>query len=264
MNIKIVVAAHKKYPMPEDDIYLPVQVGAAGKDSIGYVRDDSGENISWKNPFYCELTGLYWAWKNVDADYLGLVHYRRHFRGKSWSRDKFRSVIGRNEVEKLVQKYDIIVPKKRKYYIESLYSHYAHTHYAEHLDKVRDIINRKYPDYSASYEKVLRATSGHMFNMMVMKREYSDSYCEWLFDILSELEQKVDTAMLSDFQKRLYGRVSEILLNVWLDYQVATGYLSKQNIQEVAHIHMEQINWVKKGCSFLKAKIFKNKYEKSF
>ena len=79
MNIKIIVASHKPYVMPEDKIYLPVQVGSYGKDSINFQRDDEGENISEKNPRFCELTGLYWAWKNLSCDYLGLAHYRRHF-----------------------------------------------------------------------------------------------------------------------------------------------------------------------------------------
>ncbi|MBQ3973839.1 MAG: DUF4422 domain-containing protein, partial [Lachnospiraceae bacterium] len=75
-TIKIIVASHKSYWMPEDPVYLPVQVGAAGKEDLGYVRDDSGDNISGKNVNYCELTGLYWAWKNLEADYIGLAHYR--------------------------------------------------------------------------------------------------------------------------------------------------------------------------------------------
>ena len=53
------------------------------KDNLGYVGDDTGENISEKNPYYCELTGVYWAWKNLKADYIGLVHYRRQFKGKN-------------------------------------------------------------------------------------------------------------------------------------------------------------------------------------
>ena len=78
-KIKIIVATHKKYKMPEDEIYMPVHVGKKGKESIGFIGDDEGENISEKNPYFCELTGLYWAWKNVNAEYVGLCHYRRHF-----------------------------------------------------------------------------------------------------------------------------------------------------------------------------------------
>ena len=71
-NIKVIVATHKKYQMPKDEMYIPVQVGAEGKDDLGYQKDNEGENISLKNTFYCELTGLYWDWKNLNADYIGL------------------------------------------------------------------------------------------------------------------------------------------------------------------------------------------------
>ena len=82
-DIKILVATHKKYLMPTDDIYIPIQVGAEGKEDLGFQKDNEGDNISAKNPFYCELTGMYWAWKNLNADYIGLVHYRRHFASKN-------------------------------------------------------------------------------------------------------------------------------------------------------------------------------------
>lgn len=81
-NIKILIAAHKQYWMPNDPVYLPLHVGAEGKQDLGYTQDNTGDNISAKNPNFCELTGLYWAWKNLDADYVGLVHYRRYFTRK--------------------------------------------------------------------------------------------------------------------------------------------------------------------------------------
>ena len=76
-NIKLIIATHKTFQMPQNtELYLPVQVGSEGKDDLGYQRDNIGEHISHLNPYYCELTGLYWAWKNLDCEYLGLVHYR--------------------------------------------------------------------------------------------------------------------------------------------------------------------------------------------
>ncbi len=61
MDIKIVIAAHKKYWMPDDPMYIPVHVGAEGKESIGYVGDNTGYNISEKNNMYRELTGMLWG-----------------------------------------------------------------------------------------------------------------------------------------------------------------------------------------------------------
>ena len=59
MNIKILVATHKQYWMPEDSVYMPIHVGREGKADIGYTGDHTGDNISSKNANYCELT--YWA-----------------------------------------------------------------------------------------------------------------------------------------------------------------------------------------------------------
>ena len=101
-KIKIIVATHKKYQMPEETIYLPLQVGKEGKETIGYQGDNQGENISEKNPYFCELTGLYWAWKNLDADYIGLVHYRRYFTNQrnlsKKETEKFKQVLKEEDI----------------------------------------------------------------------------------------------------------------------------------------------------------------------
>lgn len=269
--IKVVIATHKKYQMPDDNLYLPLHVGAEGKKDeqgkdldLGYVKDNTGENISGKNPSFCELTGLYWGWKNLDIDFLGLAHYRRHFSARKKGKDPFANVLNSKEAKFLLKKYKIIVPKKRKYYIETLYSHYAHTHYAEHLDVTRKIIGEKYPEYLNIYDRVLKQRYGYMFNMMIMRKDLLDSYCEWLFDILFELERRMDAQELSDFQGRFYGRVSEIIFNIWLTYQVETGVLKNTDIVEIPCIYMEKIDWKRKIISFLKAKFMHEKYEGSF
>lgn len=267
-NIKIVIATHKKYWMPEDIIYIALHVGSEGKAPIGYIADNSGENISLKNSSFCELTGLYWAWKNLDCDYLGLVHYRRHFsiksRGYRILHKKTECILNGKEAEKLLEKYRILVPKKRRYYIETLYSHYEHTHYREHLDITGKIIAEKYPEYNQSFEKVMKRTYGYMFNMYIMEKKLSDQYCEWLFHILFEVERQIKVPELSRFQGRFYGRISEIIFNVWLDYQMSVGNIKKKEIKEIPCIHMEKIDWVKKGSAFLRAKFLKKKYEGSF
>lgn len=256
MKVTVVVATHKPYAMPQDPLYLPLHVGAEGKESIGFVGDNTGDHISAKNPQFCELTGLYWAWKNVDADYIGLAHYRRHFCGKGRGEPLSR-VLTAQEAQHLLAGKDGLLPKKRNYYIETLYSHYAHTMHVEPLDVAGEIIREKYPAYVAAFEELKHRRSAHMFNMMVLRRDHLDAYCTWLFDILFELERRVDTAAYDAFHGRFFGRVSELLLDVWLSEQ-------HLDLVEVPVIGIEKTNWLKKGGSFLMAKFFGKKYDKSF
>lgn len=263
-KVKVIVATHKKYQMPKEKMYLPVFVGAEGKEEAitkGYQRDDEGENISKKNPYYCELTGLYWAWKNLKADYIGLVHYRRYFTmAKHFPKEekkRFDLVFTEKQVQSLLEQTDIILPKKRHYYIENLYSHYVHTMYGETLDETRKVIEQKYPTYLLEFDKLKQRTSAHMFNMFIMKKEYLEDYCTFLFSILEELEHRVDITKYDSFHARFFGRISELLLDVWLQTK-------ELKYEEVKVMDMQPVNWLHKGSSFLKAKFMGKKYEKSF
>ena len=162
MKIQIIVAAHKAYRMPTDPMYLPLHVGKAGKDlALGFQGDNTGENISEKNATYCELTGLYWAWKNLDADYIGLAHYRRHFRGKS-GKDKWDCILTTAQAEQLLQDYDVLVPKRRNYYIETAYNQYVHAHPAEPLDLMISLVSAQGENYRAAAEAMRHRTWTHI------------------------------------------------------------------------------------------------------
>lgn len=266
-EIRIVIAAHKAYNLPKDSLYLPLHVGSALSDKdLGYQRDDEGENISERNPYFCELTGLYWAWKHLDADYIGLAHYRRYFSVKKKGAKAQDSALTLEQAKDLMSRYRVLVPKKRHYMIETLYSHYKHTHYEEHLIMTKNIIADQCPEYLGAYNEVLHRTSGHMFNMAVMERALLDEYCTWLFDILFELERRLGNPELtmSAYQGRLYGRVSEIIFNVWLLHQIETGHIAAHDVKEINCIGTEKVNWFKKGGSFLRSKFFHKKYEGSF
>ena len=253
-NPTIVVASHKPYWMPDDSIYLPVQVGAAGKPSIeGFQRDDEGDNISSENSHYSELTGLYWAWKNLKGpSAIGLAHYRRRFAGNG-----DRGVMNGEEARALLEKAPVILPKRRRYYIETLESHYANTLDGSHFNLVRDALEKLSPEYLGSYNAHVAKTSGHMFNMMVIDRDLLDEYCSWMFPVVREAERDLDYSGLSAFEARVPGRMSEYLLDAWLDKN-GIPYV------EVPVRDMEPVNWVKKGGSFLAAKFGGKKYEASF
>ncbi|MGN0620890.1 MAG: DUF4422 domain-containing protein [Porcipelethomonas sp.] len=248
MNIKLIVATHKKYWMPSDKMYLPVHVGKEGKSELGYQGDNTGDNISLKNANYCELTGLYWAWKNLDADYMGLVHYRRHFTFKGAKGNKEERVIRSEQLKKLLEETDVILPTPRNYYIETNYSQYVHAHHAIDLDTTREIISEKYPEYLKAYDNSMKLTSGHRFNMFIMKKDKFNAYCEWLFDILFELEERLDISSYNKNDSRVFGFVSERLLDVWIN----TNNIS---YKDQPYIFMEKQNWFIKGMNFVKRKL---------
>lgn len=256
LDIKIMVISHKPYWMPKDDIYVPMYVGEMAREIENGAKfddrcltDGTADNIAKKNPNYCELTGLYWGWKNIQADYIGLVHYRRLFTKKEQlSVEKKRlQVLTSNDWNELLSNYTVVVPKKRKYYIESNYSHYIHAHHSEGLDQTRIILKEMYPEYIPFYDRVMKRTWAHMFNMFVMRKDLYDAYCQWMFSILFELERRVDISSYSVYEARIFGFVSELLLDVWLEYN-NIDYV-EQNVS-----FMESQNWIKKGGLFLQRK----------
>lgn len=251
MDIKILVATHKKYWMPADDVYLPLHVGREGKADLGYIGDNTGSNISVKNVNYCELTGLYWAWKNLKCDYIGLCHYRRYFASKklytSNAEKKKAVILHRKDYEKLLQEYDVILPVKRNYYIETVRRQYEHAHNKSDLDEAERIVKELYPEYSVAFTKVMGRTKLHILNMFVMKKILFDEYCSWLFSILFELEKRIDITNYNQYEARVFGFISERLFNVWIENQ-------QLKIKEKPVLFFEKQNWISKVFKFLQRK----------
>lgn len=251
MDIKIIVATHKKYKMPEDSIYLPLHVGREGKEDIGYVGDDTGDNISDTNARLCELTGIYWAWKNLDADYIGLTHYRRHFSfvpriERIFCKDKFDLIATKEQVKALLENCDVIVPNRRKYYIETMESHFLHLPYTYEKDYriLEEVIKELAPEYWESFRSVMSDTSAHMFNMFIMKKELFDKYCEWLFPIILKVDNQIDVTGYDRMQARAVAYYGEFMLDVWM---------KKNDIrfEEVDVMFMEKQNWISKVGKFV-------------
>ena len=241
-KVLIITAIHKEYWVPKDKMYLPIQVGDG--DSLGFIRDNSGDNISNKNKNYCELTAMYWVYKNLhNYDYIGLDHYRRHFSKNILGNKKYR-VITERQINKYLNEDVVILPKPRNYYIETNYSQYIHAHNEEDLVITRQIINEKYPEYIITFDKYMKLTKGHRFNMMVMPKGIFINYCEWLFDILFELENRLNINDYSKYDQRVFGFVSERLLDVYI-------YHNNIKFTELPYVYMERINWIKKGIKFL-------------
>lgn len=250
-DIKVLVATHKEYWIPDDKVYLPIQLGRAINPKLPYIGDNTGDNISTKQPYYSELTAIYWAWKNLKADYIGINHYRRYFSNEYFhffGEANKNKLFTYDDFDKALQKAAVLLPKERNYYISSRYEQYKNAHNIKDLEVCREVIKKRCPEYLPSFDSTLSNTHGHILNMFVMRYDMFCSYCEWLFDILFEVEKKIDIAGYDIYQKRVCGYLAERLLDVWL---------VKNKIEYIEHSYviLEKVNWIKKIMRFLNKNI---------
>lgn len=211
MDTRIYIAAHKEFEkVTMEPGYIPLHVGRAGKADLGYVGDDTGDSISEKNKSFCELTGLYWIWKNVQCNITGLCHYRRYF-------VQGNHILTINEAEQYLQVYDIIISLSTAPSVgEGIRDQYTKCHNKKDLDIVGEVIAEKCPEYSKAFEHCMNSRLISWANMIVAKKEVFDAYCQWLFTILLEVDKRIDVSGYDDYQKRVIGFLGERLLHVWL------------------------------------------------
>ena len=260
----IYVITHKKFDDEKlnKDIYRVLHVGKNTDCSPEYLRDDTGDNISEKNPTYCELTGLYWIWKNVKApedEITGLVHYRRFFTDEAGYKEYKKSgrlpeITNGKKGEFDLAENEVILPK-RYITLSTLRGSYKRCHDIGDLDVVREAMEKTCPGYIKTFEKVLSHHKGYYFNMVICRRKVLDSYCEWLFPLMSEIERAMESRTQGPmppadetntgnetsgtvaenpygipdapahkdsknalYQSRVYGFIAERLLQVWVEH----------------------------------------------
>ncbi|WP_102279268.1 DUF4422 domain-containing protein [[Lactobacillus] timonensis] len=239
----VYVITHKKFSYDLPRGYTPLLVGADYNQHVpGYLNDNLGENISSKNKHFCELTGLYWIWKNTNDQHVGLVHYRRYFFSHDWSRHtmllwsfifgKTVSPISEGLLTHFLEKYDWVVGTPDTINGESLGSQYKRSHYVGDLQLAYDAIKQLYPEYLSDFDQVIYHNNKmSSFNMFYTSRKQLNKYCQWLFDILFKLEPNIKLSNRSAYQQRVFGFLSERLFNVWLHHQkdIRVKYLSVFN-----------------------------------
>lgn len=230
MNIKIAVCYHKKDLLIKDDKLMPILLGGYKiSDNLEIQKDCEKDNISEKNYLYSELTGLYWLWKNTQADIKGLYHYRRllSYHGKDFKTilsSIYRKLFSRflffisgkrynwcskittqdtkyfkKEIYNCSRKieeyftngYDIIVPIPIHYYPLTVIETFSGT-IDKNLQKcVIDVIKEYYPSYQSVYISVIKSHTIYYGNITVMKDYLFNEYCTFLFGILFKLEQRI-------------------------------------------------------------------------
>lgn len=242
-NFKIYISCHKECYTPKKDFLFPIHVGAknTNKRFEYMLRDDIGDNISEKNPMYCELTAQYYVWKNEEADYYGFFHYRRYmsFADERFETDKFENImedyvddsslerfgINRENIESYLDKYDVIATEKVNLkeldnMIKSNYHQYEITsyQYKEDLDILLDIIEEKYPDYLEVAKEYYDSKEGYFCNMFIMRKDIFEEYSNWLFDILEEHEKRRDYSNYTKEAYRVSGYLGERLFGIYYNY----------------------------------------------
>ncbi|MCC0655733.1 DUF4422 domain-containing protein [Clostridioides sp. ES-S-0123-01] len=203
-KLAIFMATHDKKCENIPKWCVPIQVGAEiSCKSYEKILDNTGDNISDKNKVFCELTALYWMWKNTNYDYIGLGHYRRRFE------------IDDVKAMDILKKYDIILPKERKFKI-SLENQYLKEHKTNDWYIMIGLLKEMYPKYFQTSRKVFSGNSLYCYNMFISSRSIFDSYCKWLFPLLFEIEKKVEISDRSNYQKRYIGFLAERLLTLYV------------------------------------------------
>jgi hypothetical protein len=242
MKTEIYIATHAKHVEP-DYYHIPIQVGAAlNKERLQEVRDDIGDNISVKNPDYCELTALYWIWKNSDADIVGLEHYRRRF------------AIDEKEIGNVMADYDIIAAVPYRFR-KSLEDEYISSHCAKDWILMKEAVLELYPELGDKMAAVFAENELIPFNMFIAGKKVCDEYCQWLFAILDRIEQKKTKGNQEEYQSRYIGFLAERLFTLYLKSgNLAIRYLNVQE-QNKQHICTKVKMWM--GQHILNPLIFK-------
>lgn len=228
----------------DNPLYIPVRCGAVydERENITMLGDDTGDNISEKRNSFCELTVQYWAWKNVEADYYGLCHYRRY---QSFSEDMYPisaygcveraypteaqiSTFGLNEktVRSSVEKFDVILTQKvdvRNLHpdIHNIMDYCKISSNDFNLDDISlllEVIKEKYPEYYDYATSYYESPYSRWYNCYVIKKEIFKQLCTWQFDILLEVEKRIDTTNYSSQKKRELGFFAEHLFGIFFEY----------------------------------------------
>ena len=221
-KIKILVAQHKPASVYSNDVYTPIQVGKSLSNiSLGILNDDCGDNISHLNPYFCELTAQYWAWKNIhDVDYIGLCHYRRYF----------KTEFTNNNTEELMQGHDIVLAR-RIILRTNILNWYSTGLTPEdvmifHLYMSR-LYKEKHEQYTEFYTKQNWVNPANMF---ICRKHLFDDFCSWEFSILNDLFSIIPKSPYSR-EQRLMGFFGESLLPFY-------AYINKLKVKEIPIVPM--------------------------
>lgn len=213
-KLKIYSVTHKVFEPVECLVRVPIHAGHINAMDLGYDGDDTGTHISELNPLINECTAMYWIWKNVQGQYVGLEHYRRVF-----INDEGMPVTS-EEVLDIFKRKDIMVAKCYSVYPDTIKEQLKGTVSDEAFElgygMIRERIRQIQPDYLDSFDKCMNGNFFYPCNLIVASKIIFDKYCEWLFSIIVDVAREIDVRAFDPYSKRIIGFLAERLLTVWL------------------------------------------------
>lgn len=262
-DIKILISTHKLVKLPNCKQFYGISVGQAldfknlKKDTNIYYSDSEEiDNISNKNWFYCEITAQYYAYKHLQAEYFGFMHYRRLLSftdfnakeiyynipsvGKISKKLLHTYKITTKNIQFTIEQYDIIVPNP--YYMPmNIYQQYAESHNIDAFIIALKILHKKYPHMWKDAKEHLKQNYIYLCNIFIFKNDIFQEYSKWLFDILFTMEAELvknSVIPIQDIKKyaRLGGFIAERLCSIYIDY------LIKKNKYKILHLPMLLLN----------------------
>ena len=217
-NFCIYVVTHK--PAPHDDKlpegYKIIHAGRALNPDLGYLGDNTGDNISELNLYLNEITALYWFWRNANDSVVGLCHYRRFFTESDDTTFAYEKILTKDAALKILEDYDMLVvfhsDCKTQHEIIEQDCDVELTALGEAT--IRKYLLRSQPDYLDAFDYVLSSTTFYKCNMFVTRRNILDAYCKWLFSFIIDATKEILRAV--NTSHRLLGFFAERMLSVWL------------------------------------------------
>lgn len=233
-------------------LYLPMRCGAVyDPDNPQHIMgDDTGDNISSKRNSLCEFTVQYWAWKNADADYFGLCHYRRYL---SFSEKRYHTndhglvacpvlshtamkrfgLLDADQMAAEIEKFDLIVPQPasvarmplprgKARTVRELWEAYSGIFFeAGTVERMLQLIDALTPAYAQSAREYLDGRTQYVCNCYVMARTLFQRLCEFQFSIIEAVAKELDGSNYADGMQRVPAYVGEILFGIFV-YHVRT------------------------------------------
>jgi lipopolysaccharide biosynthesis glycosyltransferase len=241
-TFKIAVCHHRPGAYFSNQVFEPIHAGRAlAKFPLpGMAGDDTGRNVSERNPFWSELSVLYWMRHNWSADYLGLLHYRRLFNFSTAALDRryftdcSAATIARfgwtpEHVADFCAGHDAVTTMRILGQIPghaepaTVYDMYCHCHFRDDIDKTIAIVKSRSPDLYPFLLKSLASQTWFHGNLLILREDIFHVYADWLFDLLFEIEKAIDVSAYSSYQRRACAFLGERLTNAYLQYLIANG-----------------------------------------